>query len=386
MRKNYSNTFEKLRDFCEKENFKGWDPYDGLNSRIFQKMPFLKNIHFFRLVWIQFFKKSPLNLRNLFLIEKDFNPKGLGLFLSGYCNLYKIEKKQEYLQKINFLANELINLQNQNFSGACWGYNFDWQSRAFFLKKNTPTVVATGFIAYALMNAYDITKNEKYLESALSSCNFIIKDLNRTKKEKGFIFSYSPFDNTRVYNASLIGSRLLARSYFYTKKSELIELSKNSVISCANEQKEDGSWIYGELKVQNWVDSFHTGYNLECINEYQKYSQDFSFEKNLKIGLNYYKKNFFLEDGTPKYFDNKTYPIDIHCPSQMIITFSRLNIFKENKKLIDKVLNWTINNMQDKNGYFYYQLKKGISSKIPYMRWAQAWMFYALSEYLKNDK
>jgi len=42
--------------------------------------------------------------------------------------------------------------------------------------------------------------------------------------------------------------------------------------------------------------------------------------------------------------------------------------------------------MQDKNGYFYYQLKKGISSKIPYMRWAQAWMFYALSEYLKNDK
>ncbi|OQX99077.1 MAG: delta-aminolevulinic acid dehydratase, partial [Bacteroidetes bacterium 4572_128] len=141
----------------------------------------------------------------------------------------------------------------------------------------------------------------KYLETALSSCNFIINNLNRTKKEKGFIFSYSPFDNTRVYNASLIGSRLLARSYFYTKKSELIELSKNSVISCANEQKEDGSWIYGELKVQNWVDSFHTGYNLECINEYQKYSQDFSFEKNLKIGLNYYKKNFFLEDGTPKY-------------------------------------------------------------------------------------
>ena len=25
----------KLKKYCEKENFKGWDPYDGLNSKIF---------------------------------------------------------------------------------------------------------------------------------------------------------------------------------------------------------------------------------------------------------------------------------------------------------------------------------------------------------------
>ncbi len=53
---------------------------------------------------------------------------------------------------------------------------------------------------------------------------------------------------------------------------------------------------------------------------------------------------------------------------------------EEVEKLVDKVLNWTVKNMQDPHdGYFYYQLKKGISSKIPYMRWAQAWMFYGLS-------
>ena len=38
--------------------------------------------------------------------------------------------------------------------------------------------------------------------------------------------------------------------------------------------------------------------------------------------------------------------------------------------------------MQDKRGYFYYQLKPGISSKIPYMRWSNAFMFNALSYYL----
>ena len=77
------------------------------------------------------------------------------------------------------------------------------------------------------------------------------------------------------------------------------------------------------------------------------------------------------------------YPIDVHSTSQLIITLSQLNIFQKNQLLIDKVLNWTISNMQCSKGYVYYQIKKGISSKIPYIRWAQAWMFYGMSEYLK---
>ena len=51
----------------------------------------------------------------------------------------------------------------------------------------------------------------------------------------------------------------------------------------------------------------------------------------------------------------------------------------------EKVLGWTIRHMQDKRGYFYYQLKKGISSKIPYMRWSNAFMFNALSYYILGN-
>lgn len=69
-------------------------------------------------------------------------------------------------------------------------------------------------------------------------------------------------------------------------------------------------------------------------------------------------------------------------PVQLIATLYRLNVLKENKELADRVLAWTIDHMQDlKRGYFYYQLKQTKSSKIPYMRWAQAWMFYAFSFY-----
>ena len=76
------------------------------------------------------------------------------------------------------------------------------------------------------------------------------------------------------------------------------------------------------------------------------------------------------------------YPIDIHAPAQLVITLFRLGKFFENRVLIDSVLNWTIKNMKSDKGYFYYQKNRYFTSRIPYMRWSQAWMFYAFAIYL----
>ena len=46
----------------------------------------------------------------------------------------------------------------------------------------------------------------------------------------------------------------------------------------------------------------------------------------------------------------------------------------------------TIKNMQHPEGYFSYQLNRFIRSEVPYMRWAQAWMFYAFSIYINHEK
>src|SRR5665647_2223365 len=85
----FKEGYLKLADYCQKESFKGYDPFDGLNSRLFVIFPFLKKSSLFKLAWIQFFKRCPVNFRKIAGIKKEYNPKGLGLFLSGYCNLYK---------------------------------------------------------------------------------------------------------------------------------------------------------------------------------------------------------------------------------------------------------------------------------------------------------
>lgn len=85
--------FVALKAYCEREDFKGWDPYDGLNSKVFQALPLLKKSAVCRLVVIQGFKRCPINLRKFALVPKEYNAKGIGLFLSGYCNLYHVVNK-----------------------------------------------------------------------------------------------------------------------------------------------------------------------------------------------------------------------------------------------------------------------------------------------------
>ncbi|WP_405380743.1 delta-aminolevulinic acid dehydratase [Maribacter sp. LLG6340-A2] len=387
------HSFLNLKQYCESEQYKGWDPYDGLNSKIFNALP-LKKWNVARLVWIQGFKRSPINFRKLLLVPKQYNSKGLALFLSGYCNLYHVAKQGDTTfgdekaikQAIVSLANLLLQRSDKNQSGACWGYNFDWQARLIFLfPKETPTIVATSFCVDALLKAYEITNDNRYLDCAKSAANFVINDLNRTPIEKGFLFSYSPLKgNDTVINASLLGAKILSQVYAYTKEDQLKELARTTIDACCALQSKDGSWVYGLMEVQSWIDSFHTGYNLDAIQTYQDITGDESFSHHLELGLEYYLQAFFMPDGTPKYYHNATYPIDIHCPGQLFVTLAKTKTFSQNKDLAQKVMQWTIEHMQDDKGYFYYQLKKGVSSKISYMRWSNAFMFNAMSNYLKE--
>ena len=386
----FKESFQRLKTYCEAEEFKGWDPYDGMNSKVFQALP-LKHWDLARLAWIQGFKRSPINFRRLLLVPKEHNSKGVALFLLGYCKLYKAAQnghtafgtKEQLLKQINSLTELLQSMKAEGYSGACWGYNFDWQARRLFLfKKNTPTVVATAFAVEALAESYDITKDKKILESILSAADFVMKDLSRTPNGKGFLFSYSVIDgNNTVINASLLGAKILSFAFKYTGNVEYKNLASLAIKTGCELQGEDGSWIYGLLPIQSWIDSFHTGFNLDAIETYQQNTNDTSFQKYIDKGWNYYIENFFESDGKPKYYHNKTYPIDIHCPAQIIVTASKLNQFKNNEQLLSKTLHWTISNMQSRKGYFYYQIKKGMSSKISYMRWSNAFMFNAMAHY-----
>ena len=71
--------YESLAAWCRARGWAGHDPFDGLNSRVFQATP-LKNSRVARLVWTQAFKRAPVSLRAPALVPARRNAKGTALF------------------------------------------------------------------------------------------------------------------------------------------------------------------------------------------------------------------------------------------------------------------------------------------------------------------
>lgn len=372
---------EMLRKYIEENKFAGYDPYDALNSPFLNALSF--NSKYLRIFFIQTLKRLPFNMRPFLGIKKGLNPKAIGLFLWGYAKLYAVEKNHTYLETISMLLDLLEETKSKGYSGHCWGYNFDWQSRAFYVPKYTPTIVNSSFIGHALIDTFRFTGMERALTMALPISDFILKDLNPTQEDDRLCFSYTPIDHLAVHNANLLGASLLIRIYGYNLVEDLKETAIASLRYSLKYQMPDGSWYYAENDYQKWIDSFHTGFNLQSFFYFLEEGFAKEHENEFKKGVAFYQDNFFLSDGTPKYFYHKTYPIDIHASSQSVVFFSMLG--KDYMNFTQHILGWMIANMLDDRGYFYFQKTSTFNNKISYIRWSQAWAFHALTSFEVNS-
>ena len=128
------------------------------------------------------------------------------------------------------------------------------------------------------------------------------------------------------------------------------------------------------------MDSFHTGYVLESLAIFIRSGGLIQYQPALERGYRYFLKTFFLPDGTPRYYNHKTLPIDIQCASQAIQTLVNLrDLHGDSIATAISVAKWTIENMQDEDGYFYYRKYPLIRNKTPTLHWGQATMFSALA-------
>ena len=382
-----------LWKWCRTQGFAGYDPYDGLNSRLFEVTPF-KNSRAARLAWIQFHKRSPINFRSLVGIPKERNSKAIALFaLAALADYRRNPTKENEIQARELLDN-LILMSVKGFSGACWGYNFDWQSRSFFAPRGTPTIVPTAFAARALCEAADVLSRDEYLPFARTICDFILNDLNRTEETSNEVcFSYSPLDRTRVFNASLLAGETLASVGHLTDESSLAEWAMRAVRYVIGRQRADGSWAYGADDYQSWTDNFHSAFVLSSLSQIQDAvsepravatgSND-QFQSAILRGYEFWRERFFLSNGWPKYFPDRLYPADIHSVASAIVALVEMRgRIPGTMILAEQIAEWAGENLRDPRGFFHYQRRRFHTNRISYMRWSQAWMMYALARLIE---
>lgn len=373
----FCEALQRLSDYCRESGYMGWDNFDGLNSLLFRNS-WLYHLPFMRLAWTQFFKRSPINIRMLTRVPKGYNPKGLALFIQGLL----LRGDRDEAERLVGIVKEMT---CSGYSGTSWGYNFDWQSRNFLTQVGTPNAVTTVFVINALLEYYRETGNSGWLESAVDGCKFLLENLILFEDKKKLCIGYIPGSNTRVHNVNMLVAAVLARVSRLTHNVLYMEKSRKAMTYSINGMHSDFSWSYGESKFQQFIDSFHTGFNLVSLKVWMDSSGERLWEKELKKGYEYFLDNFWLENGCPKYYHNSLYPIDIHCSAQGIITCLELAEYNDRSMpFAHNIAQWAIDNMQDKSGYFYYQKWGVITNRISYMRWSQAWMFYALSRLTAN--
>jgi hypothetical protein len=413
----------------ESRHFEGYEPFDLLNS------PYLSGTWARQLppaiLLIQFGKRfAGRRLRQLLKVPQSRNPKALGLCLSAYCDLAR--SGCDVSAEAAWLKGELIRLRSPHESYFSWGYDWDYLSlRGSRLPAFSPNCIASYFCGTAMLEMSQVFGDQEALEIAESTAGFMASRLNRSFESADEIcFSYTPNDKTLIYNSSALAGVFLARTGKPSGNKDYLSLARKAMAFLVRGQLPAGGWYYGQLRRQRWIDNFHTSYNVCALLDYQQTTGDRTFEEAMLAGHRYYQSTFFSKDGTPRYYHNRTFPIDIHACSQAILHFtafsamdpaalprslkeqvcfpwelkgetcvshpsqrtrrmghpifgggdgSQKRVPSSNIERARKTFHWTLGNMAAPDGSFYYQRHRLWTNRTPYMRWGQAWMLRALA-------
>lgn len=370
---------EKIAHWVEKNGYKAYDPGDG-NLSFFHPLTF--NHPFLERLLQQAVYRAPWNVRPIFGIKPHTSTKGMGYLAWGYTKMFARTRRKEFSEGAQTCLNWLIENKSPGRQHYCWGNHFLFSSRGGVIPKLEPTIVWSGLIGQAFLEAYEVLNIPKYREVATSVCEWI-KGLPRETTPTGVCLSYTGGTQSSIHNSNLLGCALLARVGALNGDRAALELAKQSALYACSRIRPDGAWYYGEAEKYHWIDNFHTGYNLDSLKRYSQATGDRQFDAQVRRGWDYFKANFFEPSGRPKYYHNQVYPIDIQCAAQAIDT---LTFFSDTDPdalpLARKVAEWTIDNMQDADGHFYYRRNGWSVNRAPMLHWGQGTMFKALAHLL----
>ncbi|MGB8326142.1 MAG: hypothetical protein WCE48_01045 [Steroidobacteraceae bacterium] len=373
-------TFQALFEYCQAHGWAGHDPYDALNSRLLESFPGGK-LKLPRLLATQLFKRSPINFRGLFGVPPTENPKALALNLRAILAVAPLSLV-DTSGLITHFVERIAALRSRESDYWCWGYSFPWQTRTICVPRGAPNLVCTAFVADALLDVWEHHPDDRLLTMATSAASYLSRELYFEAPGGIVSFAYPAAGLCSViYNANFLAAALLMRAHRLVPDELGFKRALLASRFSASRQRPDGSWPYGAAATQSWIDNFHTGYNLAALRSIGRSLASTEFDGNVASGFDFYKEHFLRDDGAPRYFHDKTYPIDIHCVAQTILTmleFADLDTTAPDRAL--QTYNWAMRNMWNRGGFFYYRALRLMTIRIPYMRWSQAWMLLALAQ------
>lgn len=384
--------------YCTRAGWAGWDPYDALTASN-PAARILKTTRIGRLALTQLMKRSPVNLRPLLRVPATCNAKSLALGILATCrckNLAGLDPSP--LVEGAELVRRLLDASIETKHGFGWGFPFEYEVRAFRFPLGTPTVVITAIVVRALHEALcslQLTPDtvRKCRGAIDGAAEFVLHDLQRIVDQDGLCFSYSPLDRSRVVNATLFAAEILARATAVRGSEVGVEEIASTVKWSWARQTELGGWPYGDASHHQWQDSFHTGFNLLSLDAVRTLVEPVVAGSEYLVPLErwrrayqYYLRTFVEPSGRLRYYAHQPWPEDSHA---LAVALLLLRLGREHdpnaERDLSRVFQWGIRRLWDPRGRFIDFRTRFFSTSVPYLRWSQAWMLYALAYCVSAD-
>ncbi len=366
----FIDIYRRVAATLEAADFAGADPFDGLNSRVFAKLPF-SSLPIARLAWLQLFKNSPYDFRAVAKVPPTTNPVTLALAARTYGLLGESEKMRRTVERLI-----LLRCDPQRWGHGAWGYPFPWQAKAFYVARGVPNVIAT---AYAVRTVSDCGPSTAESHRIIAdAASFIGTELVCRSANGAPYIGYVPKADTMVHNANLWGAYVLALAA-HRGDDAWRSLANAAVDYTLRAQTPEGSWPYGESSHHRWIDGFHTGYVLEALQLCRRLLKRHDLAQPIARGTEYYLKAFMHDDGVVPYYADGTGPLDVNNFAQMVVTLECVRPTPDWIALADRTLAAAVRELwRPETDAFAYQRRGRHINRISYPRWTQIWMMYAL--------
>jgi len=372
--------FSSLIEHIIKSNFTGYDPYDGANT----KYKIIQKNKLMRLFFTYFNKFSPFNFRPLFGIKPSMQNQAI-----AFIGKAMLTVPDTYCKEIDLIAMKLINESMIDLYGYhCWdAHGFSIQLRAGSSPVGMTDIIGNEAIARFFMELYKRDQKPLYRELCLSVRDFFLNELSINYHGIHF-FKYKPITPSHqwCYNASAIAASYVAAASNFFRAPYDKAFTENCLRDVVIQQKESGAWYYSRNLLTGYEKpqiDFHQGFILDALLEYMTlYGFAEPFNSAYRKGLSFYRQKQFLHNGQGIYRYPRKWPVNIHNQAQGIITFMRAaeaGFGQHYGDFARTISEWTIRHMQDPDGHFYYLKYPFLTNKIPYIRWSDAAMAYALS-------
>lgn len=370
---------EQTLAYGREREYTGPDYADGMSSRFLQALPVDNK-------WVnaavqETVKRAPVNLRPLFLVPQRRNYKGAALFAMANLNAHRETGEQRYRSEARDLLDWLVANGARGYAGFAVGHPHALQGFERKWEAHEPSVVSTSYAVRALLAGADL--DEEYAETASTAAEFLFHDLDYEEVDTGARVKYKPTDDGDYYtlNANALGARMLADLYDHFGDDELRTGATEILDYVVANQHEKGGWEYRDPPSASHLsmDNFHNGFIVESLLRYHAVFDSTRYEDALGRAVEFYREVLFDADGAPNFDEEETYPRDIHACAQGILVYTYLG----DLEFAGRILEWTLSNLYAGDGRFYFRKGRYYTKRITLMRWCEAWMAYAVSEYLR---